>query len=902
MVEPLHIAGYPTDMSPAYGTTQHAQKSDRHCGSSGSSKGQKSAAKSSMAKLETANGLGLHDAQNLKQNAVNDFNRASEAQLRHDVAQGGGPFVKQPVNGTGASYTSASSEVHRVDQVRDVSEAAYQSSSPDLSTGETLVPDEAANGSSSQNSLSHERPSSAMRASKHQQSMTPMSDMTPIDDLKTSVIYDEHIDTANNGVAPLATQQQVSEVDAAAGIVNGSFVFVERHGVEPPLDTPEQRALAEEAAAAYIAATDDVLSDLLVDRYHFKSRQSTRKLTIGYKRSSVSDVEVASIVDELSEGVIDVDAATTRCMELSPLLQSYPFSTMDYPSVCRTFREQVKAYLEAWTSQSQFVIGMTDRYAKALALQRGESIDPPRLIPHADHARFAAEATARKGKGKVKLTNGHLASSQGSASAAFAARGSGPSDPSSQFIRAGPALPYMPVPAPIPISGPQRQITLAEFSEPTSPEPADDAHFSLDNHRHIHPEPLETGVFATQDLAAGTLVFALQGKLSAIKESESNARDGTVDSLPQHVKNFSILFDPKTKKNSLFTGPSRFVNHDCNSNALLCRLPNGVVGYRLRRAVAYGEEITGSYGHEYFGPNNEDCLCQDCEIGEKGAYRKLSAEAKAQLKVCREVIRLSKPPPEPGMTGRRAAYHTFAQHTVPEDWIKPGERTKERAREAEERSARVAEEEREMRKRMAATKREAALQEQERKELSRMTQKSKGKGKQLGDAFAKGKHAMFAVVKKHKRPKRKSASRIPVASASVQATQIPPKPLQPVIGKPSTFESVQGDDFEAAMAEYYSRTNKRPASPTVVPSLRDDEQNSKKPRLSSEDMSKRKRHGTRGKEGMWGKSWTFVKEVDGEEVEARLRRIRIETQQTRWGRSSRSKVDLSTLTPDYLSL
>jgi histone-lysine N-methyltransferase SUV420H len=78
-------------------------------------------------------------------------------------------------------------------------------------------------------------------------------------------------------------------------------------------------------------------------------------------------------------------------------------------------------------------------------------------------------------------------------------------------------------------------------------------------------------------------------------------------------KDFSLVISSRKKTRSLFLGPARFANHDCDANAKL-----STKGYDGMQIVAVkhieaGDEITVSYGEDYFGDDNEECLCQSCE-------------------------------------------------------------------------------------------------------------------------------------------------------------------------------------------------------------------------------------------------------------------------------------------------
>ncbi|KAF9691778.1 hypothetical protein EKO04_010528 [Ascochyta lentis] len=78
-------------------------------------------------------------------------------------------------------------------------------------------------------------------------------------------------------------------------------------------------------------------------------------------------------------------------------------------------------------------------------------------------------------------------------------------------------------------------------------------------------------------------------------------------------KDFSLVISSRKKTRSLFLGPARFANHDCDANARLST--KGYDGMQIVAAkpIEAGDEITVSYGEDYFGENNEECLCHTCE-------------------------------------------------------------------------------------------------------------------------------------------------------------------------------------------------------------------------------------------------------------------------------------------------
>lgn len=83
--------------------------------------------------------------------------------------------------------------------------------------------------------------------------------------------------------------------------------------------------------------------------------------------------------------------------------------------------------------------------------------------------------------------------------------------------------------------------------------------------------------------------------------------------LSSRKKDFSIVVSSRSRMTSLFMGPARFANHDCGANAKLVITGQAGIDIVAIRRIDVGEEITVTYGENYFGENNCECLCQTCE-------------------------------------------------------------------------------------------------------------------------------------------------------------------------------------------------------------------------------------------------------------------------------------------------
>lgn len=116
----------------------------------------------------------------------------------------------------------------------------------------------------------------------------------------------------------------------------------------------------------------------------------------------------------------------------------------------------------------------------------------------------------------------------------------------------------------------------------------------------------EASVVARRDIKKGEEIKYLCGTLVSMTRQEE------LD-LGFNRKDFSIVMSSRRKNPSLFLGPARFANHDCNANGRLSTRGNDGMQVIAARDIELGEEITVSYGEDYFGIDNCECLCETCE-------------------------------------------------------------------------------------------------------------------------------------------------------------------------------------------------------------------------------------------------------------------------------------------------
>jgi len=143
--------------------------------------------------------------------------------------------------------------------------------------------------------------------------------------------------------------------------------------------------------------------------------------------------------------------------------------------------------------------------------------------------------------------------------------------------------------------------------------------FEVSTTDRYHPSganKLEASALATTTIKAGQIIPALSGIFLTLTRDEE-------DRLKDEDKDWSVLISGrKGNAAGLFLGPGRFVNHDCNANTQFKNFEgrDQRVGFVATRDISCGEEITTFYGRDYFGEDNEFCLCQTCEMRGKGGY------------------------------------------------------------------------------------------------------------------------------------------------------------------------------------------------------------------------------------------------------------------------------------------
>ncbi|KAI9864076.1 MAG: Histone-lysine N-methyltransferase set9 [Trichoglossum hirsutum] len=132
----------------------------------------------------------------------------------------------------------------------------------------------------------------------------------------------------------------------------------------------------------------------------------------------------------------------------------------------------------------------------------------------------------------------------------------------------------------------------------------------------------EAAITARKVIPKGTTIKHLSGiQVTMTKDEEAD--------LDISRRDFSIVMSSRKKSTSLFLGPARFANHDCDANARLVTSGPRGMSVAAVREIDVGEEITVSYGADYFGEENCECLCKTCETNGRNGW----ASAKSASRV-----------------------------------------------------------------------------------------------------------------------------------------------------------------------------------------------------------------------------------------------------------------------------
>ncbi|KAF8941626.1 Histone-lysine N-methyltransferase set9 [Dissophora ornata] len=133
----------------------------------------------------------------------------------------------------------------------------------------------------------------------------------------------------------------------------------------------------------------------------------------------------------------------------------------------------------------------------------------------------------------------------------------------------------------------------------------------------------EACVIANRPFEVGLELRYCAGTIANLNEQEEK-------DLENRTSDFSVI---KTSRRGtcLFLGPARFVNHDCEPNCSFMSAGANVIYFKVLKSINVNDEITTHYGDNYFGVNNQECLCATCERRGEGGYKKTKSTATEAL-------------------------------------------------------------------------------------------------------------------------------------------------------------------------------------------------------------------------------------------------------------------------------
>ena len=125
-------------------------------------------------------------------------------------------------------------------------------------------------------------------------------------------------------------------------------------------------------------------------------------------------------------------------------------------------------------------------------------------------------------------------------------------------------------------------------------------------------------VLATKGWSKGKKIDGLLGSSRDISE------DFEAELIRRKVSTSCIIRSERSKSVRVVIGPLSFINHDCAPNSKFVSLSRKLVGLQALRDIKHGEELTISYGTDYFRRENKNCECKTCEEEKRGAFGTLT--------------------------------------------------------------------------------------------------------------------------------------------------------------------------------------------------------------------------------------------------------------------------------------
>ncbi|CAO1627568.1 unnamed protein product [Sympodiomycopsis kandeliae] len=347
-----------------------------------------------------------------------------------------------------------------------------------------------------------------------------------------------------------------------------------------------------------IAADDDLLSDMLLDKLGFSPTISTHKMNPHYRSQRWNTEKLADMVRLRVMIERDIQAAVDELCKLPIIVEHLDRKSSRAKAA---FQVHARRYLEAYLPDSGFEFAITNRYIRSI-----------NMIPSASSLYDASAFAESSATGAAR-----------NAAAAAAAEATS-----------------------------SKSSTSSSKTKPRH---------SHNIHAAVGQEGLKKDlcVVALRSFQPGEIIPCKGGFKDLSKEQDEalrNEANGSRGGLAHEntfasdgARDFSIIRSTRRNCTQVLLGPARFVNHDCDPNAQFYKTGSQMT-FKVIQPIKMNEEILVLYGEHYFGINNSECMCATCEKRGTGVYDQSAGPPPQQSEEDKEGLQPTEPAAVPAIT------------------------------------------------------------------------------------------------------------------------------------------------------------------------------------------------------------------------------------------------------------